>query len=348
MTDRTHDWPARLELHPEAFIAPGAVVVGEVRLGARSSVWFNTVVRGDSDRVEIGEDTNVQDNSTVHQDEGQPALIGARCTIGHRAIVHGCVVEDDCLIGMGSVVLSGARIGAGSLIGAASLVREGQIIPPGSLALGSPARVIGPVSDAHRAAIRSGAEHYVALSRSYLARGFTRPHPALSSDTGISARNAGRPMSYAEWGPALAALADFPAWALGEFEKHGPEHWRHAPGARRWSAHDVIGHVHDCDRDVFAPRLERLLRETMPALDDVDVSARTGGSGADPRAALESWIALRRGLAARLAPLGPREWARSGVHSVRGPYSVADMVRGWVEHDLSHRGQIVRALEATR
>src|SRR5262249_5708342 len=134
-------WTARLRLHPTAFVAPGAVVVGDVTLGARSSVWFNTVVRADSDRVEIGEDTNVQDNSTVHQDEGMPALVGARVTVGHRAIIHGCVIEDDCLIGMGATVLSGARIGKGSLIGAGALVKEGQVIPAGSLALGTPARV---------------------------------------------------------------------------------------------------------------------------------------------------------------------------------------------------------------
>src|SRR5439155_9776075 len=106
VTERARDWPARLSLDPTAFIAPGAVVVGEVALGPRASVWFNSVVRGDSDRVEIGADSNIQDNSTVHQDEGFPALIGARVTVGHRAVVHGCVIEDDCLIGMGAIVLS--------------------------------------------------------------------------------------------------------------------------------------------------------------------------------------------------------------------------------------------------
>ena len=171
MTDRHRDWPARLQVDPTAFVAPGAVIVGEVTLGARASIWFNSVLRGDVAPIVVGDDTNVQDLTTVHVDEGQPARIGARVTIGHRAIIHGCTIEDDCLIGMGAIVLSGAVIGAGSLIGAGALVREGQVIPPGTLALGAPARTVGPVTDAHRAAIRQGAEHYVALSRSYIDRG---------------------------------------------------------------------------------------------------------------------------------------------------------------------------------
>jgi len=89
MSDRTRDWPPRLELDPTAFIAPGAVVVGEVRLGRESSVWFNTVIRGDTDRIEIGEQSNIQDNSTVHVDHGSPTVIGDRVTIGHRAVIHG-------------------------------------------------------------------------------------------------------------------------------------------------------------------------------------------------------------------------------------------------------------------
>ena len=156
-------WSARLRIHPSAFVAPGAVVVGAVSLAARSSVWFNTVVRGDTARIEVGEGTNLQDNTVVHVDQGQPALIGAGVTVGHRAIVHGCVIEDDCLIGMGSIVLSGARIGHGSLVGAGALVREGQDIAPGSLVVGAPARVVGPVSESHREAIRNGAAHYAEI-----------------------------------------------------------------------------------------------------------------------------------------------------------------------------------------
>ena len=174
------EWPMRLVIDPSAFVAPGAIVVGEVTLGARSSVWFHTVVRGDGPGITVGADTNLQDHTVVHVDEGYPAMVGNRVTVGHRAIVHGCVIEDDCLIGMGAIVLSGAHVGAGSLVGAGALVREGQRIPPGSLVLGAPARVLGPVTDAHREAIRNGAGHYVALSRSYLARGIARPHAELT------------------------------------------------------------------------------------------------------------------------------------------------------------------------
>ena len=186
MSDRVRDWPQRLELDPTAFIAPDAVVVGEVRMGPRSSAWFHTVLRGDSAPIEVGEETNIQDNAVVHVDEGQPARIGSRVTIGHLAIVHGCVIEDECLVGMGSVVLSGARIGRGSLIGAAALVLEGQVVPPGSLVLGAPARIVGQVNESQSEAIRRGAAHYVELSRSYMHRGFGR----TGSRSGDPARGA--------------------------------------------------------------------------------------------------------------------------------------------------------------
>jgi carbonic anhydrase/acetyltransferase-like protein (isoleucine patch superfamily) len=166
-----------LEIDASVFLAPGAIVCGEVRIGAHSSVWFHTVIRGDTDRIEIGAHTNIQDLTMVHVDEGCPAIIGDRVTIGHRAIIHGCVIEDDCLIGMGAIVLSGARIGAGSLIGAGALVRERQVIPPGSLVLGAPGRVTAEVQPTHREAIARGATHYEALARDYRAQGFGQPIP---------------------------------------------------------------------------------------------------------------------------------------------------------------------------
>jgi len=345
MSHAAGEWTARLALDPTAWVAPGAVVVGQVRLGARASVWFNTVVRGDTDRIEIGDDTNVQDNSTVHVDAGQPALVGARVTIGHRAIIHGCVIEDDCLIGMGAIVLSGARVGAGSLLGAGALVREGQSLPPGSLAVGAPARVVGPVADAHRAAIRRGAEHYVELSRSYLARGFVRPHPPRASDMGATSA-ARPPMSWLEWGQSIATLSESPVWAAGRLERVGVEAWRRAPAPGRWSALDVTAHLLAADREVFVPRLERLLAEDAPALPDVSVARSAAEPGADATRVLAEWSRLRRGLVARLAPLGPEEWRRHGLHSLRGPYAVSDLVRAVVEHDLSHRRQIAAALGA--
>ena len=167
----------RLQLDPSVFLAPGAIVCGDVRIGAHSSVWFHAVIRGDSDRIEIGAHTNVQDLTMIHVDEGCPAIVGDRVTIGHRAMIHGCVIEDDCLIGMGAIVLSGARIGAGSLIGAGALVRERQVIPPGSLVIGFPARVAGEVQPAHREAIVRGATHYEELARDYRANGYARPVP---------------------------------------------------------------------------------------------------------------------------------------------------------------------------
>ena len=346
MSDRATHWPARLRLHPTAFIAPGAVVVGEVTLGARSSVWFNTVVRGDTAAVQVGEDTNLQDNSTVHVDEGLPAQIGARVTVGHRVIVHGCVIGDDCLIGMGSVILSGANVGAGSLIGAASLVREGQRIPPGSLALGSPARVVGPVNENHRAAIATGAAHYVELSRSYLARGFARAHPLGRSDTGVTSMSRG-PMSFLEWGQLLGSLAAGPDQVAGLMGRFPPDAWRRAPAPRRWSALEALCHLRDADRDVHLPRLGRMLEADRVEVEDVDMTgwdAERGYAREAPETVLGAWRVARAGLLERLAPLGPTDWARWAIHSVRGPFPLGEMVRSWTEHDLSHRRQIAAAL----
>jgi carbonic anhydrase/acetyltransferase-like protein (isoleucine patch superfamily) len=129
------------ELGEGVFIAPGAHVIGQVEVGARSSIWFNAVVRGDMDKVTIGEESNLQDNVTVHVDEGVPTIIGSRVTVGHNVVLHGCTVEDGVLVGMGSVILNGAVIGRDSLVGAGSLITPGTIIPPRSLVLGSPGRV---------------------------------------------------------------------------------------------------------------------------------------------------------------------------------------------------------------
>jgi carbonic anhydrase/acetyltransferase-like protein (isoleucine patch superfamily) len=345
--DRTTDWPARLRIHPTAFIAPGAVVVGEVTLGARSSVWFNTVVRGDTAAIEVGDDTNLQDNTVVHVDEAMPAVIGSRVTVGHRAIVHGCVVEDDVLVGMGAVILSGARVGAGSLIGAAALVRERQVIPPGSLAVGAPARVVGQVTDVHRAAIANGVHHYVSLARSYLARGFARSHAPARSDLGITARDHG-PMTFLEWGRLIAALASGPDEVGALLESHGSDAFRRAPAPARWSALEVLGHLVDADRAVYLPRLERMLAADRIEEPDVDMRGWDTAhryAAADPPAMLGAWRVQRAKLVSRLAPLGRADWARVALHSVRGWSPLGEMVRAWAEHDLEHRHQLARALE---
>ena len=154
-------------IHPTAFIHPRAVVLGDVTLGAHASVWPTAVLRGDSDRIVVGAETNVQDGSVLHADHGLPALIGARVAIGHRAIVHGAVVEDGCLIGMGSVVLNGARVGAGSIIGAGAVVTEGMQIPPGSLVLGVPARVVKQVTPQMQARIAATVDAYLELQEQH-------------------------------------------------------------------------------------------------------------------------------------------------------------------------------------
>jgi carbonic anhydrase/acetyltransferase-like protein (isoleucine patch superfamily) len=136
-------------------------VLGDVTLGPRASVWYTTVLRGDMDRIVVGEASNLQDGTIVHVDAGRPALIGARVGVGHRAILHGCTVEDECLIGMGSVVLNGAVIGSGSVVAAGAVVREGMAVPPGSLVMGVPGRVVRPVDEVLRTRIRETWQHYV-------------------------------------------------------------------------------------------------------------------------------------------------------------------------------------------
>ncbi|MFN8589218.1 MAG: DinB family protein [Candidatus Eisenbacteria bacterium] len=342
MSDRHLDFPHALAIHPTAFVAPGAIVVGEVAVGANASIWFNTVARGDSERIAIGAGTNVQDNSVVHVDEGMPALVGDRVTVGHRAIVHGCVVEDDVLIGMGAVVLSGATIGTGSLIGAGALVKEGQVIPPGSLALGAPARVIGPVSDAHREAIRVGAVHYAELSRAYLKRGVeaVRTSPVQHLPVALAG------MTWLEWEQRLDALRGGPDWAAAQLEAFGEAHFARRPREGAWSAAEVLQHLRDTDAHVMRARLAHVLAEDFPAV--AAASLQTGAYPAQPAAAaLAEWRAERREAMRALESLRADAWRRPFVHPRLGPLTLADHVRMWSEHDLSHRRQVRAALEAT-
>lgn len=149
------------EIADDAFVALGATVVGRVRLAARSSVWYGSVLRGDAEAIVVGERTNVQDGCVVHADPGFPAVLGAGVTVGHRAVVHGCQVDDDVLIGMGAVVMNGVRVGRGSLIAAGAVVTQHTEIPEGSLVAGVPARVVRPVDDRERGMIATAARHYV-------------------------------------------------------------------------------------------------------------------------------------------------------------------------------------------
>lgn len=143
------------------YFHPTAVIIGDVTLGRDASVWPTAVLRGDSDAIVIGDETNVQDGAIVHVDPGVPVRIGSRVTIGHRAVIHGCTIEDDCLIGIGAIVLNGAVIGAGSMVGAGAVITEGTVVPPGSLVLGVPAKVVRPVDDELRRRITRGAAAYV-------------------------------------------------------------------------------------------------------------------------------------------------------------------------------------------
>lgn len=151
----------------DAFVAPGAHLIGRVDIGPEASVWFNAVLRGDVEPIRIGPRSNVQDGAIMHTDDGFPLSVGADVTIGHGVILHGCTIEDEALIGMGAVVLNGARIGRGALVGAGALVPEGAEIPAGHLALGVPARVIRPLTDAERERMRYGVQHYVDRARAY-------------------------------------------------------------------------------------------------------------------------------------------------------------------------------------
>ena len=150
-------------IHPAAFVHPAAIVIGNVTLGARVSVWPTAVLRGDSDAITIGEDSNVQDGTVIHVDPGVPCTIGARVAIGHRAVVHGATVGDDCLIGMGAIVLNGVVVGSGSIVGAGAVCREGMEIPPNSLVVGVPAKVIRPTRDVERERIAHTVQAYLAL-----------------------------------------------------------------------------------------------------------------------------------------------------------------------------------------
>lgn len=155
-------------LAADAYVDPSAEIIGQVRIGARSSIWCNVTLRADTAAIEVGEDSSVQDNSCLHEDADAPLAIGDRVVVGHSCTVHGCIVEDECLIGMGSTILSKARIGAGSIVAAGAVVLGGQQIPPRSLVAGIPAAVKRSVSEDEVARTRLNAQHYVELSRQYL------------------------------------------------------------------------------------------------------------------------------------------------------------------------------------
>lgn len=156
-----------LAANGDYFIADTAVVIGRVRLKAKASVWFGSVLRGDNEWIEVGEQSNVQESCTLHTDIGFPLTIGPRCTIGHNVILHGCTIGEHSLIGMGAIVLNGARIGKNSIVGAGALVTEGKEFPDNSLIVGSPARVVRAIDERALAMISQGYQFYEQRSARY-------------------------------------------------------------------------------------------------------------------------------------------------------------------------------------
>lgn len=156
-------------IDPSAWVADTAVLIGKVVVDAEASVWFGAIARGDNEEIRIGAGSNVQENCVLHTDMGYPLTIGANCTIGHKAMLHGCTIGDGTLIGMGATVLNGAKIGNGCLIGACALITEGKEIPDGSLVMGSPGKVVRELDQTARSRLLASAAGYQANARRFRA-----------------------------------------------------------------------------------------------------------------------------------------------------------------------------------
>jgi carbonic anhydrase/acetyltransferase-like protein (isoleucine patch superfamily) len=166
---KLEDRQPRLPASGQYWIAPNAVLVGDVVLNEDCGVWFGATLRGDNEQIFVGARSNIQEGSTLHTDMGFPLRIGEDCTIGHNAILHGCTIGDGVLIGMGAIVLNGAKIGAGSLVGAGALVTEGKVFPEGSMIFGNPAKVVRALDEEQIARLRLSAASYVANARRFIA-----------------------------------------------------------------------------------------------------------------------------------------------------------------------------------
>jgi carbonic anhydrase/acetyltransferase-like protein (isoleucine patch superfamily) len=157
----------RPEIADNAYVAPSAQVIGNVKMADHSSVWFGAVIRGDNDLIEIGARTNIQDNSVLHTDPGIPLTIGDGVIVGHRVMLHGCKIGENTLIGIGATILNGAKIGKNCIIGAHSLITEGKVIPDGSMVVGSPGRIIKSLTEQHFQMLRINSEVYVANAKRF-------------------------------------------------------------------------------------------------------------------------------------------------------------------------------------
>lgn len=154
-------------LAESAYVADGAHVMGDVHLGAHASVWFGAVIRGDTERITVGEGSNIQDGSVLHADFGAPLTIGKYVTVGHKVMLHGCSIGDESLVGIGAVILNNAKIGKNCLVGAGSLVTEGKVFPDGSVIMGSPAKLVRTLSPEQMQALRITAQHYIDNAKRY-------------------------------------------------------------------------------------------------------------------------------------------------------------------------------------
>ncbi len=155
------------EINADSWVAPNAIIIGKVKLEKNSSIWFNAVLRGDIEKIVIGENSNIQDGSVLHTDPGCPLTVGKGVTVGHTVMLHGCEISDDTLIGIGSTILNKAKIGKNCIIGANTLITENKVIPDNSLVLGSPGKVIRKVTDDEIKIICENAKHYVKNSKRY-------------------------------------------------------------------------------------------------------------------------------------------------------------------------------------
>jgi carbonic anhydrase/acetyltransferase-like protein (isoleucine patch superfamily) len=162
-------------IHPTAFVAGGAWVIGDVSLGQDVSVWFNAVLRGDINRIEVADRSNIQDGAVLHLTRKLPCVVGRNVTVGHKAMLHACTIEDACLIGMSATVLDGARVGPHAIVAAGAVVKENFVVPEGVLVAGVPARVVRPLTEAERAFLLQSAQNYIDYARSFQPAGGGRP-----------------------------------------------------------------------------------------------------------------------------------------------------------------------------
>ena len=164
--------PDARRIDPNAFIAQNAVVIGDVEIGSEASVWFSSVIRGDVEKIRIGARTNIQDGSVLHADPGFPCILDEEVIVGHRCVIHGARIHKRAMIGMGAVILNGAEIGEETIIGAGALIAEGKVIPPRSLVVGVPGKVVRPLNDQEVALLELQAQHYVDSGIAYKEEGY--------------------------------------------------------------------------------------------------------------------------------------------------------------------------------